>query len=818
MGDQPFQQLFTFSPFGLGCRECPQNVTIQLKERCIRDHLKKHNMDSCVGTVRSLLDSFRAKLDSAKSVRTIEPYRADQKIYIGYSCLCGHTIQKRKDNAVRHCKKAGCDPSKLQTVDLMKLCCGRYVTHAQCDFLFINSPPRIKEQFDYVAARGILLPFLPLREKHDHTYTHMYTPLITACGCSPAGFHSKIKADYRSIHSPATESLLLKILDHAEIWLLKFAPKNVLMVPGQFRAGLQTFEGGEVDDVSQKTIYTMQHDPTNLLPELKKFLSFAYRRGLFRPRGFDSQDGFAVAHFLKDLLLEIPPSVAYLPFAVEFCLMFPFRVSDNDSVISMISCDTVSSLFSKILSVLKAAVCSVICSFSEQTFTSFAGALVKSVREAPVIHTMSPLIRQIREMHERLPKRQKTILDPQGNIIVDQYAFPYDDWSQIVPKTVFLMRETLRFLANGSWWEPVVDPATIIQVSVDADTADISLLGVIPVWNVGSCLALDQLDSFTALLQLAFHGFGGGSARMRELSDPTMFHCLYSNDTVYYSMSSLKGFKSSSRRRFKKVERKLPPVIARYFLLFRSLVHANISLFEEADTPLIFPRRREPSKVGVANMIRNIFNLDSSPDMRQVRQFWACVSNFVTGEDDAGKNFSTSTASLMAASKMGHSKMTHGLAYSSERLGGDEAHFNVYHFAIGDTSYEMSKLRSNTLSLGDIRTAMSIRYPNARSSDGHNYLSLQQKELVEFAYGHEFRGKPQHCLCLLAPGEGKSESYIIPTIARHLGNQKSQTIIHVSPYNFLARYQFKNATDALEKVGFGSSISTCMLTGRDITG
>jgi hypothetical protein len=218
-----------------------------------------------------------------------------------------------------------------------------------------------------------------------------------------------------------------------------------------------------------------------------------------------------VAHFLKDLLLEIPPSVSYLPFAVEFCLMFPFRVrSDDDSVISMISCDTVSSLFSKILSVLKAAVCSVICSFSEQTFTSLANVLVKSVREAPVIHTMAPLIRQIREMHERLPKRQKTILDPQGNIIVDQYSFQFHDWSQIVPRTVLLMRETLRFLAMGCWWEPVVDPATIIKVRVDDDTGDISLLGVIPVWNVGSCLARDQLDSFTALLQMAFHGFGGG--------------------------------------------------------------------------------------------------------------------------------------------------------------------------------------------------------------------------------------------------------------------------------------------------------------------
>jgi hypothetical protein len=41
-------------------------------------------------------------------------------------------------------------------------------------------------------------------------------------------------------------------------------------------------------------------------------------------------------------------------------------------------------------------------------------------------------------------------------------------------------------------------------------------------------------------------------------------------------------------------------------------------------------------------------------------------------------------------------------------------------------------------------------------------------------------------------------------------------IIHVSPYNFLAAYQFKNATAAIKKVGFASSIPTCLLTGQDI--
>ena len=167
-------------------------------------------------------------------------------------------------------------------------------------------------------------------------------------------------------------------------------------------------QGGEVDDVSQRCTYRMQHDPTSLLSELKKLLSFAYRWGLFASKGFNHRDDFAVAYFSKDFLLEYPASVASHPFVVEFCLMFPFRVSRTDvSEISMISCDTVSSLFSKISSLLRAAVCSVICSYLENTYTESGNSLVESVRKAPVIHILSPMVRQIKEMYARLPKRQK---------------------------------------------------------------------------------------------------------------------------------------------------------------------------------------------------------------------------------------------------------------------------------------------------------------------------------------------------------------------------------------------------------------------------
>ena len=102
--------LFTFSPFGLGCQMCEKPVTIQLNLRSIQIHLKKHGMESRISTAKSLLESFEAQLETAKQYRTIEPYRVDDITYKGLSCVCGKVFQLRKDSALRHCRKGGCDP------------------------------------------------------------------------------------------------------------------------------------------------------------------------------------------------------------------------------------------------------------------------------------------------------------------------------------------------------------------------------------------------------------------------------------------------------------------------------------------------------------------------------------------------------------------------------------------------------------------------------------------------------------------------------------------------------------------------------------
>ncbi|KAI2489813.1 hypothetical protein MHU86_24767 [Fragilaria crotonensis] len=155
------ESLFTFSPFGLCCRKCEKHVAIKLDERSIRNHLKKHGMDSRITTVRSLLHGYNMQLNIAKASGSIEQFRMDKNTYSGYSCICGPSFL-RKANADRHCQTWGCNGTRLQKADLIKLSCGRYVSQSQVTSFFQGAEPsRIKQQFDYNEARAAILPFLP---------------------------------------------------------------------------------------------------------------------------------------------------------------------------------------------------------------------------------------------------------------------------------------------------------------------------------------------------------------------------------------------------------------------------------------------------------------------------------------------------------------------------------------------------------------------------------------------------------------------------------------------------------------------------------
>ena len=312
----------------------------------------------------------------------------------------------------------------------------------------------------------------------------------------------------------------------------------------------------------------------------------------------------------------------------------------------------------------------------------------------------------------------KTTLDDKGNIVVDQFSFLVDNWSQIVPRTVRLMNHAISHLADGIWWEPIVDILAPVKVRVDCDSCDLYVADVTPLWKQTSdSHLLEHFDQLVALLKMAFHGFGGGSARLNELSDPTMFHCIYTNGTVYYTFASKKGFNTASRRSCKEIQRKLPPIIARYFLLYRSFIQTRTSsssteIPNDNQQNLIFPSRNDRSDIGPQHIIRDLFSLSAPPNMTQVRHFWAGVSNFITGGEAQPNHFLSSNS--MAASKMGHSSLTHAITYSSQQVGAEESHFNAYHFAIGDTSHHMLQSKEH-ISLVDLRNAIQLRHPMSTS-------------------------------------------------------------------------------------------------------
>ena len=133
-------------------------------------------------------------------------------------------------------------------------------------------------------------------------------------------------------------------------------------------------------------------------------------------------------------------------------------------------------------------------------------------------------------------------------------------------------------------------------------------------------LPMENFDSFRALLEMAFHGFGGGGARYAELGRTTMFHCIFSNETIYYSSESIKVYNSTSRKS-KTIERKLPSNITRFYILFRMFIQDNNDLFEPSEFFSMLPSRNYQAKYSIPNVIRDLFLLPSPPDLVQIRQF-----------------------------------------------------------------------------------------------------------------------------------------------------------------------------------------------------
>jgi hypothetical protein len=88
----------------------------------------------------------------------------------------------------------------------------------------------------------------------------------------------------------------------------------------------------------------------------------------------------------------------------------------------MVQAGDAASNAGTVLSMVQAAVCSLLCSF--RFVDKVAGSLIRDAQRSRSVNVISPMIRKCREIQRRKPKNRMVTVDVEGNVAVDGFEFP----------------------------------------------------------------------------------------------------------------------------------------------------------------------------------------------------------------------------------------------------------------------------------------------------------------------------------------------------------------------------------------------------------
>lgn len=774
---------FNVSPEGIGCRRCVEEelsqhpVPINLNSNAVLRHLKKHNLNGNNGIRKSAADEY--VYVTGRQLRRI-PRRMIEENLIGEVCMCG-TIFNDRSNARRHCQNrnnpchvAGLKPRN----DICRLSCGRLTLpeKAYHDGMEVR---------DLAYIHMSVAPFVRPDEGVD-TYIKMFSKLFGR-GSFKLDFDRSIRDAVKKIQDRDDERLQ-EIYRSMEAWLERAAAMEVYEVEGNYRAMLQVFQGFDMDETKHQYTYTFRHKVDTMKREMKPLIAYAFNCGKFD--SFNPADPYSVPNILVDLLLEKPGRDEH-SLVAEFCCYQGFRVG-KEGDISMISCGTQGSSISAIMSGLRAAACSLISNFNADRYER-ADELCRKINQCPVMSTLAPFVRWMREMQNAKPKTKRGSLDEFGNISVDHFDFPLEIWSQLLPHSIKALTFVLKKMVVPSSWkalENFLDTSIAVDVTISDDDRDLLLREVQQV-KFRDGIPRDVVDQLQAHLLLAFHGYGGGGMRFSELQEGnlSMGHCTWHQRTVYYSATPIKSFSTWTPGR-EEVWRKLPRSIARFFLIYRHFLRSTDAPRRK---PVMF---RDGANYGPSSVIRDFFSFDETPSMTVVRHLWAMIANVRFGSQVWDKLLEDEVDPV-AASKMGHSHVTHAGSYSANILGREEYLFANYHLALGGLPEEPMPKKSD-LSVPELMTGLEQMYGH-----GAAFRSNAQKDLVRFAS----TSNRIHCLADLPCGMGKSLAWTLPLIAGRLAGKERKSTMVILPYRLLAAFHFRTLQAKLKELAIGIEVA-----------
>lgn len=712
--------------------------------------------------------------------------------FSGFHCRsCGACFAKRF-NAVRHSqgKTVSCLNSDITRETICKTLCGRLIQASK-----VASRVPAGSSVPFSKTKDWLARYVPGDERVGQYLSIFHPTIVCMVDDSDAGMLSLV--DLWCLVPQENEVVLIELLERATTWLFERARDEVGLIPANYRAAIQVFDGQNVGDVAINFTYTFRHYETNLLAELKYLIAFAWRRSsqtkgqvlsrFQRTYNLHRSNAYFVPRLLQALFVEPVGSGFEHPIIVEYCLARAFR--NKISGLSMIKCDLASSQVAATMSILRAGLCSTIVSFPT-TMDEEAPKLCQQARTSRVSNILCPFIRQLKEMHQRKGTKRFKTVSPEGDIAVDGFEFKKTVWSKLIANVFNVCKQLLSQLLVGDDWAFVLDPRLPIsvfvvdyktvtfQLSVNDETVyhsrDVQLKIVF------EKSALDRLASY---LSFAFFGLGGGATRGTEVDLISLSNAKWHRNTIYYNTYSNKSFSYRSQNVDVPVEHKLPAVIARCYLLFRLLVN----LRDDLELTKLIPLTRE-SKHSLSDATTELFNFPLVPTTTQVRQFFTSISDYLFPDKNwDGVLCANSDVAEMAA----HSASTHRTSYSTTIVNGRESVYRIFHLELGAEVGGGLASRSIVFSKQLLLQGLSLLVgPKAR------FTCPEQERLVELvANSHD-----RHAYAGLPCGTGKSMAWMVPAVARVLAGRSRKMIIVILPYKFLLQYHLATSRSKVDTV------------------
>ena len=232
----------------------------------------------------------------------------------------------------------------------------------------------------------------------------------------------------------------------------------------------------------------------------------------------------------------------------------------------------------------------------------------------------------------------------------------------------------------------------------------------------------------------------------------------------------------------KLVEHRLSLSLSRIVLLGR---YAMVASSDASSTESLFLLSSFASMLA---LVQDIFDLDCPPHMLNVRHLFTSIGNVILPEVGPRGNDGCLVSDSVLTEKSGHTQNTGRRAYGTWLENSEEAMYDLYHRELGEITMDPPSVPFTPFS--DAVLMSSLKAMLGRDA---NYRSENQKTMISISANSTSR----HAFVGLPCGQGKSLSWMVPTLASYMAGRHVGMRIIVLPYKFLLGHVVQQALTLL---------------------